>query len=191
MPSHRQSKPPSGLLSEARVLVIGNSAAGKSTLARRLARVVGGPHIELDALHWGPNWQPREDFARSVDEASRGPRWVADGNYSSVRQTLWPRATTVVWLNYSLPRTFWRGLRRTAHRWLTRQELWSSNRESIRTTLFSRDSILWWILTTHANRRREFTSLRATSEFSQLRWIEFTSPRLAEEWLGALESGGG
>ena len=41
-----------------RVVVVGCSGAGKSTLATRIADVLGAPHIELDALHWGPDWTP-------------------------------------------------------------------------------------------------------------------------------------
>jgi adenylate kinase family enzyme len=38
-----------------RVVVVGSSCSGKTTFARSLAEIVGSPHVELDALHWGPN----------------------------------------------------------------------------------------------------------------------------------------
>lgn len=38
-----------------RVLVVGRSGSGKTTTARRIAGELGIPHIELDALHWGPD----------------------------------------------------------------------------------------------------------------------------------------
>ena len=51
----------------ARVVVIGTSCAGKTTFARALARILTFPHIELDALHWLPNWTENQSmsFARS------------------------------------------------------------------------------------------------------------------------------
>ncbi len=39
-----------------RIVVIGTSGSGKTTLARELAGRLNVPHIELDALHWKPNW---------------------------------------------------------------------------------------------------------------------------------------
>jgi adenylate kinase family enzyme len=43
----------------ARVVVIGTSCVGKTTFARSLAHVLSCPHVELDALHWQPNWTPQ------------------------------------------------------------------------------------------------------------------------------------
>jgi adenylate kinase family enzyme len=92
-----------------RIVIIGPSAVGKTTLSARLARILGVPHIELDAIHWGPNWTPagRDAFCATVDRALSGDGWVVDGSYSSVRHIVWPRADTVVWLDYGLPRVLW------------------------------------------------------------------------------------
>lgn len=49
-----------------RVLVVGTSGAGKTTLAARVARAWRLPRVELDALHHGPGWVPRPEFAREV-----------------------------------------------------------------------------------------------------------------------------
>jgi tRNA uridine 5-carbamoylmethylation protein Kti12 len=37
-----------------RVVVVGTSCSGKTTLARRLARILATEHVELDSLYWGP-----------------------------------------------------------------------------------------------------------------------------------------
>ncbi|HTE18391.1 MAG TPA: AAA family ATPase, partial [Armatimonadota bacterium] len=39
-----------------RIVVVGSSGAGKSTMAAALSQRLGLPHIELDALRHGPNW---------------------------------------------------------------------------------------------------------------------------------------
>jgi adenylate kinase family enzyme len=170
-----------------RIVVVGTSAAGKSTLAAELAMLLGVARVELDALFWGPGWQarPHDEFLRLVDAATRGAAWVADGNYGSVRAHLWPRATTVLWLNYGLPVVLWRGLRRTLLRVFTQQELWHGNRESAARAFFSRDSILWWILGTHGRRKQELAALRAERRFA-VDWIEFRHPREAAAWLCSL-----
>jgi adenylate kinase family enzyme len=41
-----------------RVVVFGTTGSGKSTLAESLAARHGLRLIELDALFWGPDWQP-------------------------------------------------------------------------------------------------------------------------------------
>jgi hypothetical protein len=60
------------------------------------------PLVELDALHHGAGWVTRPTFVDDVDAATRGSAWVVDGNYAAVRELLWSRADTVVWLD--LPR---------------------------------------------------------------------------------------
>ena len=77
-----------------RVAVVGTSCSGKTTLAKTLAARLGATHLELDAVHWEPNWQsaPDEEFRLAVSEALSGDRWVVDGNYGKVRDIIWPRA---------------------------------------------------------------------------------------------------
>lgn len=168
-----------------RIVVIGTSSAGKSTFARELATAIDAPWIELDDLHWGPDWTPKpaEEFHRLIQDAASREAWVADGNYAPVRHILWPRATLIVWLNYRFPLVFWRGLKRSVRRALSGEELWHGNRESLTTTFGSRDSILLWIWSTHGLRQKEFRDLRRAGEFPNLCWIEFTHPSQARQWL--------
>lgn len=172
----------------ARIVVIGSSCAGKSTFATHLASAIGCPRIELDELFWSSNWtpKPQTEFLRLVAAAAEKEAWVAAGNYSSARNVLWPRATTIVWLNYSLPLVLWRGLKRTIGHVVSRKVLFHGNRESFRQSFFSRDSILWWIVTTYSQHRKEFAALRASGDFSHLQWLEARHPRAAAEFLRQL-----
>lgn len=168
-----------------RILVIGTSCTGKSTFARSLAAKTALPVVELDALYWGPAWTPAtpESFQQRVLESTSGDGWIVVGNYGTVRDALWSRATTVLWLNYGFALTFSRALRRTVRRAITREALWNGNRESIRRSFFSRDSILWWVITTHRRRREELTRLRAGTDYPHLRWVEFQRPGEAEAYI--------
>jgi len=172
-----------------RVAVIGISGAGKTTLARALAHRLACTHIELDALHWGPGWEPQSpaDFKGAVAEAAAGERWVSDGNYSSVRSVLWPRATLVVWLNLPFHVVLWRVLLRTLGRVFSSESLWHGNRESLGRSFLSRESILWWVITTYRRRRRDFTALRASGAFPHLSWLELRGAREVRELLRFLE----
>jgi len=66
-----------------RVSVVGSTGSGKTTFARELARILGVPHVELDALNWGPNWTMVDEglFRGRVDAATSADGWVVDGNY--------------------------------------------------------------------------------------------------------------
>src|SRR5262249_4319881 len=130
--------------------VVVESGSGKSTFGRQLALVTKSPYVELDELHWAENWTERPDseFAEAVHTATQGKSWVVDGNYSIVRHVLWPRATHIVWLNFSRRVVFSRILRRTMRRALLRERLWHGNRESLFRAFFSRESILLWSLAT-------------------------------------------
>jgi adenylate kinase family enzyme len=168
-----------------RILVIGSSCAGKSTFARSLSKRSNLPYTELDHLHWGPNWSAKhlDEFRALTDTASAGDQWVIEGNYSAVRDLLWSRANTVIWLNYSFPLVLWRAVRRTIHRSFTRQELWHGNRESLRQSFLSRESILVWVITTFRKRQKQFEALQSSGLFPHLAWIEFRSPAQAENFL--------
>ena len=51
-----------------RIVVVGTTGSGKTTLARSISERLAVPHVELDALFWGPNWTPVpvEDFWRRI-----------------------------------------------------------------------------------------------------------------------------
>ncbi|MFO1413802.1 MAG: AAA family ATPase [Burkholderiales bacterium] len=176
----------------ARLVVVGCSGSGKTTLAQRLARATGAPHVELDALHWGPDWQPRPpaDFLRDTDAATAGERWVVDGNYRATRDIVWPRATAIVWLHLGFPTVFGRALRRTLRRVATGETLWAGNRETLRRTFATRESLLWWVLTSYRRRGREFAALRRSGEFPHLAWFEMRRPREVTRFVAGLTEGG-
>lgn len=176
-----------------RVVVIGTSGAGKTTFASDLAAALGLNHTELDQLHWGPDWKPEptEQFVHGAAQAAAGQRWVMDGNYSVVRDQLWPRATHVVWLNYGRWTVFSRVLWRTIRRATLGTRLFHGNRESWRSAFFSRDSILLWSWQTFAKNQRKYRDLRASGQFAQAQWLEFRTPQQTRQWLESLRSAAG
>jgi adenylate kinase family enzyme len=168
-----------------RVAVVGTSCSGKTTFAATLAASLQVAHIELDALHWRADWvpAPREAFRQAVATATAADRWVSDGNYSMVRDLVWRRATTVIWLDYPFPMVLSRALYRIMRRALLREELYGGNRETLRKAFLSRDSILWWVVTSHGRHRREYPRLFEQPAFAHLETIAFRSPREADAFL--------
>ena len=142
-----------------RVAIFGTTGSGKSWLAEKLAARRGLRLIELDALNWGPDWQPApiELLRHRVEREIRDGDWIVVGNYGQVRDLTWRAADTLVWLDLPFPLVMWRLLRRTIGRVTSKEELWGSgNRESFRTAFFSRDSILLWAIRTHNRNRQRF-----------------------------------
>jgi adenylate kinase family enzyme len=168
-----------------RIAIVGTSCSGKTTFAVRLARCLGIPHVELDALHWGPNWteSPAEEFRSRVDRATSAGQWICEGNYRQVRDLVWARADTLIWLNYSFPLVFGRALRRTLVRSFTRKRIYHDNQESFRRSFLTRESILLWVIQTHGNRRRLFPEEIGQPEYAHLNVIEFQTPRDCERFL--------
>ena len=179
--------PRSNRLSYQRISVVGTIGSGKTTFARKASRIIQAPHIELDALHWEPNWveAPNDLFRERVKQLLQGDSWVADGNYHQARDIVWNRADTVVWLDYPFRTIMDRLARRTLRRIFTHEQLWNGNQEHIR-GLFTRDSVFLWAIRTYRRRRRQYPILLRKPENSHLTIVRLRSPREAGEFLSKL-----
>jgi hypothetical protein len=93
----------------------------------------------------------------------------------------------VIWLDYDMPLTLWRLLRRTIRRLATRELLWNRNRETVRGQFFSRDSLFVWALKSHGRRRREYHHAFNSTEHSHLVTIRLPTPKAAGTWLCNLD----
>ena len=173
-----------------RVSVVGTSGAGKSTLARSLAVALDADFLELDSVNHQADWVPlpTPEFRRRVASAVAGERWVVDGNYSKVRDLVWGRADTVVWIDLPrrtvMRRVIWRSFRRAAGR----VELWNGNRERWR-NLFALDkeeSVISWAWQTHAANRAKFEAAMADPANGHLRFVRLSSPAAVRRFLRAV-----
>jgi adenylate kinase family enzyme len=176
-----------------RIAVIGTTGSGKTTLAHMISERLGVPHVEPDALNWEYGWKeaPIAAFRQRVAGALSAEAWVADGNYSKVRDIVWSRADILVWLDYPLPLILWRLVGRTFRRVTAQEGLWSGNRESLRTALLSRNSLLIWALKTYRRRRREYPALIRRPEYAHLTLVRLRSPEATAAWLSGLTEAGG
>lgn len=171
-----------------RVVVVGCTGSGKTTVARTLARMLEAPHVELDSLNWEPNWTAAatDVFRQRTRDALTGDSWVVDGNYSALRDLIWPRASLLVWLNLPYRVVSWRLLWRTLRRVFTKEELWNGNREEFRTQFLSRDSLFRWQLDSFGRIRRNMPESIAQPEHAHLEVVVLRSAREVREWLAGL-----
>jgi len=169
-----------------RVIVAGISGSGKSTFARELGVRAGLPYHEMDALYHGPDWVPIPTFEDDVAAIVARERWVFDSHgYQQVRDLMWGRADTVVWLDYSRPVVMSRVLRRSFHRAWTRRPMFNGNTETFRSWLDPEHPVQWaW--TQYDPRRQDMLRRFADPAYADLARIALRRPDQARSWLDSL-----
>ncbi len=166
---------------------MGRTGSGKTTLARELADALGVPHVELDSLYFGPQFStaPLALLRERTSVAIAGDRWVTDGNKRAVRDLVWPRADTIVWLDYSLGVSLWRlgkrARRRTAQ--LTAEAARTGRRAGLPGQLLAAARGVLTALRSHAGQRREYLRLFSAPANRHLAVVRLRSPRAARDWL--------
>jgi len=175
-----------------RVLILGTSCSGKSTLAEQIARARDVPFVELDALNWLPNWEglnvtdtPR--LRRRFAEATAGDAWVVAGSYTEHAQaTFWPRVTNIVWLDMRMPLLLSRVLRRSWTRHRTQELLWGTNRENFwgHLKIWNKDdSLIWWVVTTHHPKRKRLLDVVTDPQWSGIDIIRLRTPQAVDQFV--------
>ena len=97
-----------------RIVIIGCSGGGKSTLSRKLGERFGLPVTHLDVLFWKPGWveSTYDEFRPKIAAVCAEDDWIIDGNYSKTFDIRLPRADTIIWIDQPrwlcLWRAFWR-----------------------------------------------------------------------------------
>jgi adenylate kinase family enzyme len=90
-----------------KVLVFGNSASGKSTLAKRLAASEQLAHLDLDLLAWQatnpPTRVPLVESAKAIEKFMlQHEHWVIEGCYSDLLKVAEEQSTEIIYMNLSV-----------------------------------------------------------------------------------------
>lgn len=172
-----------------RIACIGSTTSGKTTLATQLGALLDLPMVDLDALIWEPGWREAhvDVFRDRIRHALAGDGWVTSGNYITDAQDLiWPRADTVIFLDMPMPMLVWRVLLRS---WSRRGVLlWGTNYETFwpQLKIWSRDSLVYFALTTTRRRRRQFEAWQRDPRWAHIRFYRLRSPREVARFLDAV-----
>lgn len=89
------------LAGASRIMVIGCSGSGKSTISATLADRLGLRHVSMDKeFFWLPGWVPRShsEVARLMAEAVAEERWIMDGNNPRNMPMRLPRTEMIIWM---------------------------------------------------------------------------------------------
>jgi energy-coupling factor transporter ATP-binding protein EcfA2 len=170
-----------------RILILGRTGSGKTTLARELAAALDVPHVELDSLYFGPAFStvPLPVLRERTSAAISGDRWVTDGNKAAVRDLVWPRADTVIWLDYPWTVSLWRlGKRAIWRTSVLRSEATNGEgKGGLMKKLFVGARGVLTALRSHRRHRREYPKLFAEAQNRHLAVVRLRSPRATHRWL--------
>jgi adenylate kinase family enzyme len=114
-----------------RVLITGMAGSGKTTLARRMSKATRLPWFPLDDLYYGPGLARAASFPAAIERITAGNTWIFDAGgpppidtiAARLRELMWTRADTLVWLDYTQSVVIRRATIRSLRRIVTRQRL--------------------------------------------------------------------
>ncbi len=89
------------IASAKRIMVVGCSGGGKSTLSQKLAAAFGLRYISMDReIFWLPGWQarPREEQRQRIAAIITEERWLMDGSNPSSFDMRLPISDIVLWV---------------------------------------------------------------------------------------------
>jgi len=170
-----------------RILILGRTGSGKTTLARELAAALGVPHVELDSLYFGPDFSraPLSLLRERTSAAIAGDRWVTDGNKRAVRDLVWPRADTIIWLDYPVYMSLWRLVKRARTRTsaLSAQAAQTGRRTGLPKQMLAAARGVLTALRSHRGQRREYPSMFTKPANQHLAVARLRSPRATRQWM--------
>ena len=167
-----------------KIIILGSSCSGKTTLGKRLAKINHAKPIDLDDLNWLPGWKSRstvEMIAKLENEIWGEKKWIISGNYRDTHSLTMPKATCVIWLDFRLRLVLWRMLKRTIKRIVTKEEICNGNRETIYGTFFDKDNLFSYTIHTYKKRKEQFSVLGEL--YPHLTIYRIYSPKKLEEFI--------
>ncbi len=109
---------------------------------------------------------------------------MVDGNYGAVRDLVWERADTVVWLDLPRPVVMRRVIFRTVRRAVTREELWNGNREPLSNFwLDPAESVIRDAWVRYDEGVRRYRAAMDDPALRHLRFVRLTSQREIDAFL--------
>src|SRR5919197_6707505 len=187
MADDRARDPQTSLAGCERIVVLGRTGSGKTTLARELAAALGVPHVELDSLYFGPDFStaPLSVLRDRTSAAIAGERWVTDGNKRAVRDLVWPRADTVIWLDYPAYLSLWRLAKRARTRTsaLSAEAAQTGRRSGLPKQMLAAARGVLTALRSHRGQRRAYQRMFAQPANQHLAVARLRSPSATRQWM--------
>jgi len=164
-----------------KIIIVGNSCSGKTTLCKKLGEQLGLPYFDLDDFHWLPQWVKRpknEMVAKVQNEILSETQWIVCGNYTRIMENVtWSEANVIIWLKYSKWLCLWRCLKRSLKLCLTKRAHCNGNYTNFRHAFFTwnHENLFIWIYTQHQIRNAKYESWQH-NKFADKKWLVFERP---------------
>jgi len=148
-------------------------------MAKQLNEYLQYKWVDLDDLHWLPDWQERPDeaFIELVhSKIMSQEQWIVSGSYHSlIEDNLWQDADTIIWLNYSLSLILYRYFTRTYKRIRFKEKCCNGNIQTLGRAISLEDNLLQYILAGYHPKIKRFEAYKA-GPFKDKNWIILTQP---------------
>lgn len=97
-----------------KILILGISGTGKTTLARKLSKLLDIPVYHLDKYIWKKNWieASQQEAEEKIRDIINKPSWIIEGWISPLAELKLQTANTILYLNYSGIRVLLGGIKR-------------------------------------------------------------------------------
>lgn len=170
-----------------KISIVGTSCSGKTTLGRRLAKQLGYSFLDIDDAYWLPGWVKAGSEVKDtiIQKNAEQEAWVVVGNaYAESKTFIWPNMDTLIWIDVPVYRLLWRGLRRSVFNIYYKRPLCNGNFETI-SRLFSKESIVVWILKSFRKRRRIYGEFFKNKPY-HCEYVHLRTPQDVERFLAGL-----
>ncbi|MCL2446806.1 MAG: hypothetical protein FWD06_08585 [Oscillospiraceae bacterium] len=165
-----------------RIAILGGSASGKSTLARKIAVIGDYPVIHLDYEKFFPGWVelPRDEAVQKHAQWLQQDRWLIEGGgFYGTMESRFAGADLAIFLDLSRVLRLFRAIRRLRQ---PRPEMRPGVKQSD-ATLKEHLSALWRIL---RHRRREHV-LALHERYPHVKFVRLTSRKAVRNFAAQLK----
>lgn len=135
-----------------RIIIIGNSGSGKTTISCQLGELLKLPVVHLDKEYWKEGWvrPPKEEWNEKIKTLVSNSEWIMDGIFSDSLEIRLIRADTVIFLDYNRFVCLYGALKR----WLT---YFGKSRPDVAESCIEKIDfvLLKWVLWTFPNKSRK------------------------------------
>ena len=168
-----------------RVAVIGCPGAGKSIFSRRLHEATRLPVVYLDSIYHSLDYDYKVDttaWQRKIAHLVEQDRWITDGDFVNTFDIRFPRADTIIFLDFPTKVSLTRAvIRRATYRQHPRLEMPKGWKEKLSF------EFLVYIITYRKNERpKVYASLSRWG--NHINVIILNSPNEAEAYLKKIEA---
>lgn len=186
-----------------KVVIVGASGTGKSTLAKEVSKRTGLPRQDLDDLYWNPGWEakPVEEFRAGVEKILEQDSWIIEGVQDEVRNDILNEADTLIWIDPPALTHYSQLARRTFNRLVTGKEICNGNQESLYNHFCTTNSIFLWAYSTRKHFNETLKPVfKAANDNEPLpspvyetieNFVHLTSRKQTEEFLNTLSTSEG